>query len=65
VADSAAEVGFVEDIGRGADCVGDVGQWDTADAEPSGVIHDCRRWPDGATGPIGADVAQGGQVMQH
>jgi hypothetical protein len=60
---SGFEIDYVEDGGRGADFIGDVAQGNAADAEPSSVIHDCRRWPAGAIGSVGADVAQRGEVM--
>jgi hypothetical protein len=39
------KVGLVDDVGRGAEFIGDFGQWHLTDAKPTQLIDMSGQWP--------------------
>ncbi len=60
-----AEVGFVENIGGGAELVGDLGQRHVTHAEPAEVVDGGRQRPDPRIYPGRGGLAEGRQMVQQ
>ena len=62
---AGAEVGFVENISRGAELVGDLGQRHIAHAEPPQVVDGGRQRPDRRVYPGRGGLTQGRQMVEQ